>query len=647
MEKYDVFLSYSHADLVIAELLSKRMRRFKIPSARIGHDHKKLEVFRDKERLSASSDLTYELTEHLNASKHLVLLISPSTKTSQYVNNEVTAWLKTRDVKSLIFILVEGELFDNLPPILQHQIIEPLYIDLRNSNKKIFKHESLRLIAALLNVDFTLLSLEDLKYRRRKRQLTVAGLLTALIIAAGFYLIISTAAYHWKPVNQPKLEEDIMPVHEIVVNRKNPSIVLFKGINAKYGTNPRPEGESIRPVENYSFDNDIILGNEKLIPYLKRQKEMRPVISIDFRLTNHEGKGEINIYAALADNDTTYFLRTLHFKGKDLNGVQKEINTGVLLHLRNRDMSDLYPLMKVLTEEKIADLNNSQVETTIYNHLDGTTKEELFQLVSNDEGYADWVERWGQEDIIFSNRPSAAIMIDGETLAGRENDHDVWKTILKSPEWIPFVKRDIKGIGSFSKEFDMDSLPGILAGWFKKNIPFSTPPPMDKLNPCIQRADFAAMSTIVSDFGKQYGIILEIRSTMDNEISEEKTPCYFYKIANSSPWKELKLPELLRNSFIIDLVMLDAAGKNFMILTNNKGYFRTFDGGKTWKESNYGEISFQDGVRVKTLVTPSSKVYAFVDRNVSANEGANTLFVLEERNWFQRLRIGFAQLINY
>jgi hypothetical protein len=646
---YDVFLSYSHADLPIAELLSKRIRRFKIPSKRVGLDQKKLEVFRDKERLSASSDLTNELTEHLSASKHLVLLISPAAKNSVYVNKEVAAYLNTRDVKSIIFVLVEGGLIENLPPVLKDKIAEPLFIDLSNLNKKKFRYESLRLIAALINVDFTLLSLEDLKYRRRKRQITIAGLLTALVVVASFYLIISTSVYHWKPVKQPKPAYDIMPVHEIVINRKDPSIILFKGVNARYGTNPRPEGGTIGPVDttgNYYY-HDIIPDNEKLRAWLKQQKEMRPVISIDFRIPGNGAKGEINIYAVLSDNDSIYFLRNFHFKGKTPAGMKKEVNTCTMLGLRHPNMSDLYPLMKELADEKVFDLYDSRIEASVRYHLEGKTEKEFFGWRSNDEGYDEATETWGPRDIILSNHPAEKIMIDGEPLAGLENDYDVWQNILKNPDWMRFEKRDKKSIRSFTADYDVDSIPAVMHQWFRKNDLFNGDlPSMDPLITAAKTGEYTDVSAIVAGFGKQKGVILEIRTSHDSEGWSEDPHYYFSKIANR-PLMELKLPEVLKNSLIIDLLMLDAAGKNFMILTNNKGYFRTFDAGKTWTQSNYGEISFQGGAGVKTLVTPSSKIYAFADRNVSATEGPNTLFVLEERNWFQRLRIGFAQLINY
>ncbi|MEO5684928.1 MAG: toll/interleukin-1 receptor domain-containing protein [Chitinophagaceae bacterium] len=646
MIKYDVFLSYSHADLAIAEMLSKRIRRFKIP-ARLKHSLTKLEIFRDIERLTAGSDLSGLLTEHLNSSRHLVLLMSSAAKKSTYVNNEVVAFLKTHELKSIIFVLVEGEFADNLPPALQDQKIEPLYIDLRNPDRKKIRYETLRLIAALLDVDFTLLSLEDLKYRRRKRQLALAGLLTALIIAACSYLIISTEVYHWTIVSQPKQAEIIMPVHEIAVSRKDPSVVLFRGRSAKYANFPRPEGVSIKPVGENFLSNETIFRDKDLHNFIKKQQRMLPVVSLDFRLESLQGKGRINIYAVLSDTDSVYFFRDLYFKGKDLDGKERAIKAVVRLYLRHTDLSDLYPILKILEEEKITDFTNTSVAATIHNYVNGTTKKERFELKQNDAGYAEMVEIWAPDEHVFSNNSADSVMIDDQRLQDANNGSDLWESIVKDPAWMPVEKHDVKSIESYFTSDEVDSIPVVLARWFKNNIAFLTDPPSkSQLISCIENAELSKINVLLSTFGNQHGIMVEITGIMDNNIGEEKISCYLYKVAASKSWNTLQLPAGLANARIIDLIMLDTVGQNLMILTNNKGYFKTRNEGRTWEEANYGEIGFQNGARVKTLVTPSAGIYAFVDRNTSVNEGANNLFLLKRRNWLQRLRIGLGNLIN-
>ena len=57
---YDVFISYSHTNAVLAEKVSKRIRRYQ-PPKQTKLKKRQLTVFRDVERLTASPLLSEEL----------------------------------------------------------------------------------------------------------------------------------------------------------------------------------------------------------------------------------------------------------------------------------------------------------------------------------------------------------------------------------------------------------------------------------------------------------------------------------------------------------------------------------------------------------------------------------------------------------
>ena len=98
MEKYDAFISYSHAEdnAEIAEALHKKLEHYRIPSQiqKITGKKKIERVFRDKEELPLSANLTENIYTALDNSEYLIVLCSPESRASQWVQREIEyfAW---------------------------------------------------------------------------------------------------------------------------------------------------------------------------------------------------------------------------------------------------------------------------------------------------------------------------------------------------------------------------------------------------------------------------------------------------------------------------------------------------------------------------------------------------------------------------
>ena len=93
MEKYDAFISYSHAEdnAEIAEALHKKLEHYRIPSQiqKITGKKKIERVFRDKEELPLSANLTENIYTALDNSEYLIVLCSPESRASQWVQREI------------------------------------------------------------------------------------------------------------------------------------------------------------------------------------------------------------------------------------------------------------------------------------------------------------------------------------------------------------------------------------------------------------------------------------------------------------------------------------------------------------------------------------------------------------------------------
>ena len=69
-----------------------------------------LRVFRDKTDLAANPDLWGKVTDAMDRSRYLIVVLSPWAATSEWVNKEVAYWLEHRGPDQLLIVLAEGHL---------------------------------------------------------------------------------------------------------------------------------------------------------------------------------------------------------------------------------------------------------------------------------------------------------------------------------------------------------------------------------------------------------------------------------------------------------------------------------------------------------------------------------------------------------
>lgn len=190
--KYDFFISYKHGkrDSKISGYLQKKLEGYKIPKEikkRCGKE-KITRVFRDKEELSVTVDLTLEIEEQLKNTEYLVVMCSPQSKQSQWVNREVETFLKYRGWEYVLPVLIEGEPRDSFPEILNER--EMLAADVRGKTfgqiKKKCKKEILRLLAPALKCSYDELRQRNRAYASKRFAMLGFGL-AVLALAFGGY----------------------------------------------------------------------------------------------------------------------------------------------------------------------------------------------------------------------------------------------------------------------------------------------------------------------------------------------------------------------------------------------------------------------------------------------------------------------------
>ena len=88
--EYDAFLSYAHRDRQVTIAIQKGLHQI---GRRVGQ-LRALRVFRDDTNLTANPDLWGEITEALDSSRFMIVVLSPQSAASHWVNEEVSYWLQ-------------------------------------------------------------------------------------------------------------------------------------------------------------------------------------------------------------------------------------------------------------------------------------------------------------------------------------------------------------------------------------------------------------------------------------------------------------------------------------------------------------------------------------------------------------------------
>ena len=222
--RYNAFISYRHSelDMFVAKKVHKGLETFKVPHAVARKTGKKKinRVFRDQEELPIGSDLGDNIESALKESEFLIVICSPRTPESYWVQKEIATFIKMHGREHILAILVEGEPDESFPEILtvdeEGTPIEPLAADVRGRTKqevsKKLKTEILRLAAPLLGCSY-----DDLRQRHRerfmKKVMAAAAGVTVLALAFGAYSAYNTMMiqknYEGKQVNQSKYLADL------------------------------------------------------------------------------------------------------------------------------------------------------------------------------------------------------------------------------------------------------------------------------------------------------------------------------------------------------------------------------------------------------------------------------------------------------
>ena len=193
-KKYFAFISYSHKDKDAAKKLQNFIQGYKIPAKledrpdlpkRIGR------VFRDEDEL-AGDELTPQIEEALRNSRYLIVVCSPNSAKSKYVNEEIEYFKSLGGETKILPYIIAGKATTDEDP-------DCCYAPALKENQK--KHQivggdaqengaeaaSVKLIAGMLRLEFNTLYDRFRKAEKRKRNIVIT-------VSAAFVLLATIVA---------------------------------------------------------------------------------------------------------------------------------------------------------------------------------------------------------------------------------------------------------------------------------------------------------------------------------------------------------------------------------------------------------------------------------------------------------------------
>ena len=212
---YDAFISYRHGDedAYIAERLHRLLEAFRTPRKLVkqGIPVRLRRVFRDREELPTSSDLSESILEALKSSRFLIVICSPRSFGSKWVAKEIEVFRSLGRGAQILTLLIDGEPAQAFPPVLierrlvqivdgaggKHeveQLSEPLAADIRaltrHDRTRLLNTELLRLLAPILGCKF-----DDLRQRfqERVRKRLIIAISIASVLALTFAGLAGTS----------------------------------------------------------------------------------------------------------------------------------------------------------------------------------------------------------------------------------------------------------------------------------------------------------------------------------------------------------------------------------------------------------------------------------------------------------------------
>lgn len=275
-KKYYAFISYKRDDQKWAEWMQQKLEHYKMPSNLNGRDSLPKEirpVFRDKSELAAGV-LADEIQKALDNSKYLIVICSPHSAKSEWVNKEIQAFIDSGRTDKIIPFIIEGtpnsgnEDTECFPKAIRELPAENELLGV-NINEMGRDAAAVKVIAQMFGLRFDDLWQRHEREKRRKKNLTILAGVFAFIVMSGIALWMymqrqQTLEANWKMLeNQSKIV-----AKDIIADAQTDSYlarmvaleILPKDVNNPVDRPYTPEAEKALRM-SYNYNSTILRGH--------------------------------------------------------------------------------------------------------------------------------------------------------------------------------------------------------------------------------------------------------------------------------------------------------------------------------------------------------------------------------------------------
>ncbi len=297
--KYVAFLSYSHRDQEFGEVVHRELESYRVPPDLVGKagihgaiPSKLRPIFRDRFDLEAGPSLRDQVTEAIANSQAMIVICSPASAKSPYVNEEIRQFKALGRAHRIYPIIIDGEPGDPerecFPPALRYVVDadgnitgfleEPIAADARDhaDGNELAR---MKIISGLLGVDLDRLRRREAENQKRQKRFWI-GLSSAMAFLAVVALSASVVAWlqrEEKKValtkNEALLDATLSRASSLISNAVN--AVRRNGLPTKFGL------EILEEAKGYFTDMDRIKVNSHQLPL--RRAELQIGLSGSYR----------------------------------------------------------------------------------------------------------------------------------------------------------------------------------------------------------------------------------------------------------------------------------------------------------------------------------------------------------------------------
>lgn len=276
--KYDAFISYRHCpfDSCVAAKLHKKLEHYHIPRIiRQLTGRKKISrIFRDKEELPLSSNLTQKIYDALDHSEYLILICSPESKASLWVQREVSYFIEKHGRERVLTVVIKGEPDDVFPEILcedtayvkdeqgnlcPHKVsVEPLAADIRAATQRQslrkLRSEVLRLLAAMLGCPYDALKQRHRQYILKRTSIALSTFLLLCLCVGGYSRYQKQQIFQQKQISLQNQAEYLSEKSVTALKSGRRKEALQKAIQL---SSPEDENQYATPQQMYALNTAL------------------------------------------------------------------------------------------------------------------------------------------------------------------------------------------------------------------------------------------------------------------------------------------------------------------------------------------------------------------------------------------------------